>query len=301
MRAGVRKWSGYLLMLVGFLGLVSLKVIFHAGAGIAVTILLGCLVGGAAALIGLSGRHLAITGRKQLAGMAARTAAEDPRPPVLYLRSFADDAVVENANVVEGFIQLTTEEEQFAKVLTRIGPFIAIGDPREKLPILGATRLYVGDGDWKKNVEDLLRRARLVVVRLSATRGLLWELGQVIATIEPKRVLVFVPRVKNYEALRRAGERWFPRPLPAQPKQRTMIGSLQGIVRFGPDWTPEFIPARFAPMRMSLRSPIAPHLQLMLRPVFQQLGTPWSKPRLGVFPVLLLMMVGWTALFFLLR
>jgi hypothetical protein len=78
---------------------------------------------------------------------------------------------VAEAHIVKGFIQLSTEEEQFARVFNRIGPFIAIGDPREALPDLGAVRLYVGNEAWKEKVEALLAHARLVVVRLSATEG----------------------------------------------------------------------------------------------------------------------------------
>jgi hypothetical protein len=38
---------------------------------------------------------------------------------------------------------------------------------------------------------------------------------------------------------------------------------------------------------MSLSAPLTPPLLLTLRPVFEQLGAPWSKPRLGVFSVLM--------------
>ena len=289
--SAARRWTGNFLVLVAFLGLISTTAIRNADLGIFLTAALVC--GGllVATGVGLAGRRLAMTGRKQRAVIRAHERANDPRAPVLYLRSFADDDVVANANIVRGFIQLSTEEEQFAKVLNRIGPFLAIGDPREGLPDLGATRLYVGDGDWKKNVEALLAAAQLVVLRLSATEGLLWELQVALTRLEPNRLLVLVPLGRNrYEALRVLANKWLPKPLPDLPKQRTMIGTLQGIVRFRDDWTPELLPARFSAMRMSMRTPLAPHLLLMLRPVFDQLRVPWSKPRLGTLPVVFVLM-----------
>ena len=284
------------MMLTGFLGLLVIKVISSAGLGIAMSLLLSCIVGLAAVAVGLFGRHLAMTGRKQAAAITAREVVNDTRAPVVYLRSFSDDGKVAEAHVVEGFIQLSTEEEQFAKVLRRIGPFIAIGDPREKLPVLGADRVYVGDGEWKKDVEDLLAKARLVVLRLSPSEGLLWEVQQVVSRVEPNRLLLFLPQNYKYDFIKKLAERWLPKPLPALPKRRTTIGTLRGILRFRADWTPEFIPSRFSCLRLSLRSPISPHLQLMLRPVFKQLGVPWSKPRLGTLPILFIILLLWTIL-----
>jgi hypothetical protein len=291
--ATLRCWVGNFLVLVAFLGLISTSTIRNADLGIVMTSLLvaGALI--VTTLVGLTGRRLAMTGRKQRAGIAAHVRANDPRAPVLYLRSFADDEVVAEANIVRGFIQLSTEEEQFAKVLNRIGPFLAIGDPRETLPDLGATRLYVSDHDWKRNVEELLAKARLVVLRLSATESLLWELQVAFARLEPSRLLLLVPLGSDrYESFRTLANLWLPKPLPNLPKQRTIIGSLQAIVRFRDDWTPEFLPTSFSILRVSMRPPIAPHLQMMLHPVFDELRVPWSKPRLGTLPIVFLVFMS---------
>src|SRR5262245_19622333 len=75
------------------------------------------------------------------------------RPPVLYLRSFDDD------------------QEYLAKVFSHIGSFVAIGRPRELLPTTNASRIYVGEANWEA-VEDLLVKARLVVIRTGRTTGL---------------------------------------------------------------------------------------------------------------------------------
>ena len=288
--ATARSWLGNLLVFVAFLGLLSIKVIYNAGLSIPVAMLISIVVGIAAIWTGMFGRHLAMTGRKQRAVLASRAASLDPRAPVLYLRSFADDEKVAEAHQVNGFIQLSTEEEQFAKVFRRIGPFVAIGRPREKLPTLGATRFYAGDDEWRTKVDDLLSTARLVILRLSPTEGLLWELKEVVSRVEPNRLLLFLPNNYKYEPLKSLGEQWLPKPLPNLPGRRTAIGTLRGIVRFRADWSSEFVPARFSWLRVSLRSPISPHLQLMLRPVFNQLGVPWSKPRVGTLSIIFILM-----------
>jgi hypothetical protein len=281
-------------MLIAFIGVISVSALREADLGFAGTILAGAGIGGASVLVGLLGRHLSMTGRKQRAVLRAHQLANDTRPPVLYLRSFADDEKVAEANVVDGFIQLSTEEEQFAKVLTRIGPFVAIGDPREKLPVLGATRHYVRDDEWRQDVEETLYTARLVVLRLSTTKGVLWELREAITRLEPARLLLLVPRDQPYPLLKAAVDQWLPRPLPELPNRRMRMGSLYGVVWFHDDWAAQFLRMRLNLLRVSIRAPIAPHLQIALRPVFERLGVKWSKPPLGVFPVTIACM--WAAI-----
>jgi len=129
--AALRVWVGSTLVALAFFGLLAvstagqweLGLVLNAAAG---TALLLAVIG-----VGLTGRHLAMNGRKLRAAIAADETGGDHRRPVLYLRSFADDQVLADANIQRGFIQLSTEEEQYARVLNRIGPFVAIGDPRE--------------------------------------------------------------------------------------------------------------------------------------------------------------------------
>lgn len=287
-------WLGNLLVALAFCGLLAASAVRETDLEFPLNALLIAGVIIAATGVGLLGRHLAMTGRKRRAAHTAALTAADPRPPVVYLRSFADDELLENANVVRGFIQLTTEEEQYARVLNRIGPFIAIGDPREGLPDLGATRIYVGDGDWRQRVEALLDRARLVVLRLSATEGLLWELRTVIARNDPGKLLVLVPGPpEQYPMLRQLANDWLPEPLPPtlpRGKSFARLSTVVALVRFRRDWQPEFLPIRVNYLRASLYAPLSPHLHLTLRPVFEQLGAPWKKPRLSIFALVMVVM-----------
>jgi hypothetical protein len=42
-------------------------------------------------------------------------------------------------------------------------------------PELGAARLYVSHDEWRETVENLIVRARLVLIRTGSTPNLWWE------------------------------------------------------------------------------------------------------------------------------
>lgn len=295
--AAVRIWVGNTLVALAFLGFLAVSTVSQWDLDIVATVAAGTVAMLAVVGVGLTGRRLAMTGRKMRAAIAAGDVLHDPRRPVIYLRSFATDQVLADANIAEGFIQLSTEEEQYAQVFNRIGPFVAIGDPREALPDLGAARMYVGNAGWRVKVDELLAHARLVVLRVSATEGLLWELHEALAKVDPERLLMLIPKGRDrYPAVKKICDPFLGKPLPDLPKTRTTIGTLEAIVRFSPDWTAEFLPTQFHILNASMRSPIAPTLQYMLRPVFEQVGVAWTKPRLGITGVFIVTLISIGAL-----
>ena len=112
----------------------------------------------------------------------AKTLLEnDPRPPILYLRSFQDDETV-----IGG-------ESSCVKALAEFGPVIAIGKPNEKLPSIGAGRLYVGDAHWQDVIKLLLQHVQFVVLRFAFSEGLWWELELVTHRISPEKILIYLP------------------------------------------------------------------------------------------------------------
>ena len=149
--------------------------------------------GGLALCVG--GAVLLRRGMKHSAPSGGDSLSHDGRPPIVYLRSFADESDdYRLPNFLHGVfghrisadIPAWASQEQFllGKYLAKIGPYVAIGRPGEPLPELGAGRIYVG-GKWEEEVLSLLRRARLVVIRAGSSTGLHWELGQVMAAVEP--------------------------------------------------------------------------------------------------------------------
>lgn len=132
------------------------------------------------------------------AAQARRNAIEgDPRPPVLLLRSFAGDRVVQPRLRLFGRIPwrgLTPPspfDGHIAPLLDdRLGPVVTFGDPEDDLPAIGARRLYPGDGEWREAVTALMDRAAAVLILEGDGEGLAWELGQVRARVPPDRVLL---------------------------------------------------------------------------------------------------------------
>ncbi len=131
---------------------------------------------------------------------AEQLLARDPRPPVVYLRSFeADSELVLRpagfwnrvATVFFDYMVTFSPEQELAEILNRVGPVIAIGKPGEPLPELGAARLYVGDADWKAKVTDMIARSRLVIIRAGSTPNLQWEIEQTMTRV-PRRQILFV-------------------------------------------------------------------------------------------------------------
>jgi hypothetical protein len=120
----------------------------------------------------------------------------DPRPPVLYLRSFKDDGETlfdsEESHTMtraHRWLEATTVEQQSAGALSAVGPVVAVGRPGEPLPELGAARLYVAHEAWQGEVRSLMGRATLVVVRVGSSPGVLWEVDQVLEHVPRRRVI----------------------------------------------------------------------------------------------------------------
>ena len=135
-------------------------------------------------------------------GTEARTAKEalasDPRPPVVYLRSFGVDNQFLVASSERGarlrshlnYASSVSPEQEMAFIMERIGPVVAIGKPGERLPELGAARLYVGDDEWREVVGNFINDAALVVIRAGETANLWWETKEALTRRSPERVII---------------------------------------------------------------------------------------------------------------
>ena len=247
---------------------------------------------------------------KQRSALSVQAAlAQDRRAPVVYLRSFQDDAVAAQGSlaastfgggaIVGVFVSLlnaaggvASEEEQLAEALRDVGPFVAIGKPGEKLPELGAARMYVQDSEWQDVVRSLMARAALVVLRAGKSDGLRWEIRTAAEMVRPERIVLLLPfEREQYEAFRSQAARSFPRLLPEYPagKAQGAAGSVKAIVYFASDWTPHLLqPARF------VRTPVKPWVlafRATLRPVFDQLGVVVQRPKTSVAKILVLVVL----------
>jgi hypothetical protein len=248
-------------------------------------------------------------GKHRSAPSAESLMSKDPRPPVLYLRSFQDDPIAAQGKLQYGshgapgggMAPLSwvaeTEEEQLAQVMNEIGPFVALGRPGEMLPEIGAARTYTSNDEWQSKVLNLMDQAKLIVLRAGDTPSFLWEFEAVTKHAKPESVIVLLPYgAPYYNAFRRMIERRLPSlPFSLQnfvsetPKgnrlsrwlndrNRSDMGSIGGVLYFEPNWRPQLLELKV--VRAQIPNPLAEALKITLEPVFKQLGVPWTKPKL---------------------
>jgi len=112
--------------------------------------------------------------------------------------------------------------------MNQIGPFIAIGNPSEKLPELGAARTYVSGAEWKDKVLAWILRAKLVVLRAGTTGGFWWEAETVAKNVKPERIIFLLPlTATEYQAFRKRAEMFLPCRLPDYPRKNIATRLLQ--------------------------------------------------------------------------
>lgn len=131
----------------------------------------------------------------------------DPRPPVLYLRSFGDDrlklwtATFGRPSLIERFTprRFDTFEEVLVRYLSGYGPVIAVNPPGTRLAPLGAARETIDSADWQAAVATWMTQARLIVFATppsQVNRGLRWELETVSVHRYWDKAIIVVPPVR---------------------------------------------------------------------------------------------------------
>jgi hypothetical protein len=213
----------------------------------------GALIAGLGTLVFSFTRIVRAVGVRLRTRRAEQMLARDPRPPVLYLRSFQEDERLSGTS--ESF------ELSLASVLRDVGPVIAVGRPGERLPPQGAARVYVSDESWQPTVRDLMARSAVTILRAGTSRGVLWELARVVEVVSPTRFLIAVPA----ELRSRDAQAWtrfcalandvMPRPLPPGVNGATFVA-------FDSEWNPSVLtsPKRVNPLstRANVRSLLRP-------------------------------------------
>ena len=148
--------------------------------------------------------------RAVLALRAQEVRLGDRRPPVLLLRSFADDDL--SVKRTKGFLIGVTQrmlslEEQVISQLWEVGPVVAIGKPGLEIDPIGAAREHIVGPLWQPRVQELMEESALVVVVLGQTEGLFWEYEQlsqrrmsVLAIWPPGEATVLAERWQRFTA-----------------------------------------------------------------------------------------------------
>jgi hypothetical protein len=126
----------------------------------------------------------------------ARRLLEDPAyRPIVFLRSFSDDAaMVTSKRLFDRLAWRRRRLEEIAvSALAPLGAAIAIGKPGERLPKLGAVRAYYPDEEWQAAVLEWMRRAQLIVLVGGVSHWTLWELRQVMDLGNHGKLVLVLP------------------------------------------------------------------------------------------------------------
>lgn len=247
------------------------------GEGLSPEVSLLLLAGGVAA----AGSGLLVLRRTRpyAARGAAQVLLRDGRRPVLYLRSFDDDAAARAGGRAR--TDLHTREVQFAAALGAVGPVIAVGQPGEDLPRLGAARFYLPLDDWQGTVRRLMDLSQLIVLRLGQGEGLRWEIGEARATQPPAKLILLAPG--GLPEL--AGQVNESLPTPLLPGEMVTDGYWIGaVIAFDGHWTPRVFPVkeRKGPAAWMARSGIS-HLHTptvhLARTIHTALAATGRRPR----------------------
>ena len=140
----------------------------------------------------------------------------DRRPRILYLRCFATDAETagsKRARVLHfaALWRLLTPgywigsrawsfEELICRGLSDIGPVIAIGQPGEQLPRLGAVRKYIPTDRWQDEVDALMDSSSIICFVVGDSAGLLWEFDLIAKKHHVAKTIFLIPPGEGFQA-----------------------------------------------------------------------------------------------------
>jgi hypothetical protein len=149
--------------------------------------------------------------RATAAVRASELLSRDDRAPVLYLRSFKDDALrmwTDRAGRRTWLDRLTAPaRERFEQVIAwhlwSYGPVVAISRPGSAGQPLGAAREELPVESWTRDIQEWLAAARLIVMTVGRTEGVQWEVEQIRRLgLWPKVILLFPPVSDDEVAIR---------------------------------------------------------------------------------------------------
>jgi len=163
------------------------------------------------------GALLITRGRQWRILPAVESLRRDRRPPVLFLRSFDDDDLVDPTPrmIPLGAFFARTYEESLVGALNSVGPVVSIGRPTETLARLGSGRLFVPDHAWRTAVDHLRQCSAAVVVMVGRSDGVWWEITSCLDRVPRAALLFFFPYVED-AAKRRS---WWRRLLAFHPAE----------------------------------------------------------------------------------
>jgi hypothetical protein len=243
--------------------------------------------GALSGLIMFAGAFLFLRAKRLAAVRKASSIKALPESFVLYLRSFGVDDRMSTPVSSGKFIFPVTKEEQLAIAVKGIGPLLAVGLPGEKLPKVGALRIYVEEDNWQSTVRILMSRARLIIFLAGFSNGFWWELDHAIHNINPEKVIVLIPfNKKVYQTFRSEAAERLILDFPKTKRFPWWERSFRGVVYFDASAKPHLHSAInfdnrdfFRLGQFSITRGAASYLRILLRPVYKNLCIDWHPLR----------------------
>lgn len=193
------------------------------------------------AILLVAGGHVLFWGAKRLATAYAwdPERSPDPRPPVLFLRSFEDDQLSFRRpwwQLISRWLDLwsfrTNADEALIDEIAQYGPVVALGMPGEKTIPFGAMRHYATHEDWQRIVADTAKSASAIVIAAGNTPGVRWEYELLAQEGLLDKTLLLFPPVDDEATNRAALDAFFKacgtQPRFDVPKDARLIGLLPG-------------------------------------------------------------------------
>jgi hypothetical protein len=131
-----------------------------------------------------------------LATDASNIVAREAGEYFVLLRAFARDEFEVREPHVTAFgvrHEETRLEDVVARVVKRAVPLVAIGNPEESLPALGANRAYFSDAEWQQKLNAWLAAAKGAVVLMGGGTFVDWEVARLEALALDERCIFFFP------------------------------------------------------------------------------------------------------------
>jgi len=116
--------------------------------------------------------------------------------PVLYLRSFYYESADREVPIgpfgqKEKWYEKENDDEVLAFALRNVSQLIAVGSHSDKLPPLGAVRLYFKDDEWQEKIKQLISIAQIVIIQPGYTIGTDWEINTLKEMNIPPEKIIF--------------------------------------------------------------------------------------------------------------
>ncbi len=222
--------------------------------------------------------HMIREGRGFFSLSAPELIGKDTRAPVLILRPFDEDIELVDRNLPYGLNKAfgRSDEEILARVFAKIGPVIAIGDPKEQVPTLGAARLYLSDERWRAAAHELIERAQLVVITLGVSDGVSWELQEIARRVDPERVLLRLsPVYRGLTTQAIVDFAWKALPGSA-PNIEPYAGRENCYICFDGHWTPQILTWEYSTFLYSKKESMVAGLS----PFLQRFGVEKRRRRI---------------------